>query len=74
MYIIEFLYKKFKKHKTDTISMAAIENSEDINDLPEKCEHVFLPIDSTKSVLACSKCGYIIKNQEKKVKKNFFIN
>lgn len=30
----------------------------------EICEHVFLPVDSTKKTLACTKCGFLIKADE----------
>lgn len=56
MYIIELFFKlkqdfkegKFKKKKKI---------------LPEKetCNHLFVPIDSTGRILACSKCGKIYK-------------
>ena len=57
MYIIELFVKlkndfksgKFKK-KTP---IAQFEK--------EKCNHFFVPIDSTKRILACSKCGEIYK-------------
>ena len=34
------------------------------------CKHTFMPIDSTKKIFACSKCGYVatiewIKKQNK---------
>lgn len=59
MYIIELFLKikddikkgKFKKKPPETI--------EDI----ETCEHLFVPIDSTGKVLACSKCGEVIKRE-----------
>ena len=56
MYIFELLYKNIvkiiqKKEQTP------IEN-ENI-----QCEHIFLPVDSTKKVLACTKCGQIIKTE-----------
>lgn len=36
-----------------------IETQEDLN-----CEHIFMPIDSTGEILACSKCGEIIRKDE----------
>ena len=58
MYIIELVYKliqdfksgKFKKQKP------VVENETE-----EKCEHLFVPIDSTGRILACSKCGELYK-------------
>ena len=57
MYIIELFLKlkddikkgKFKKPKKQTIEPE------------EKCDHLFVPIDSTGRILACSKCGEIYK-------------
>ena len=37
----------------------------------ENCEHIFMPIDSTGEILACSKCGQLIKRSELKPL-NFF--
>ncbi len=66
MYIIELLIKikndiksgKFKKYfKKEE------KNEEEI----ETCEHIFVPIDSTGRVLACSKCGEIYKLKKNEV-------
>ena len=57
MYIVELFlkliedFKKGKFKKTQTLSKEEI----------EKCEHIFVPIDSTGRILACSKCGQIYK-------------
>ena len=64
MYIIELFSKitndikngKFKK------SPKKSDNSE-----PEKCKHLFVPIDSTGKVLACSKCGEIYKLKKNEI-------
>lgn len=50
MYILEILLKSIIERKNKKIKI--IEEKE-----YEKCEHVFLPIDSSKKRLACSKCG-----------------
>ncbi len=70
MWIFEFLYKIIvdfiqKKHKHEEEQVEA-----------ETCEHVFLPIDSTKKILACSKCGMLIKaeNLKPKTVENVFDN
>ena len=59
MYIVElfsklindFRFKKgwFKKELPKT------------EDTAEKCDHIFVPVDSTGRVLACTKCGEIYK-------------
>jgi len=36
------------------------------NDETEQCDHLFVPIDSTGRVLACSKCGKVIKRKNPK--------
>ena len=28
------------------------------------CEHNFMPIDSTGLILACTKCGFVVKRKE----------
>lgn len=73
MYILELIAKYIKNQKTtnqepevpDFLNLEYTEES-------SACEHVFLPIDSTKKVLACSKCGFILKIKEIPKKKNFF--
>ena len=65
MYIIELFHKLFKK-KTKIVELSLEEKLEPELEDPLTCEHVFLPIDSTKTVLACSKCGYVIKNAKMK--------
>ena len=57
MYIVELFLKlkedfkagKFKKKKDIKVEQI------------DKCNHLFVPIDSTKRILACSKCGEIYK-------------
>lgn len=60
MYIIELIVKMIKgRGKTEPHV---------VEDILEKCEHIFLPIDSTKKILACSKCGMVIKAENLNVK------
>ena len=61
MYIIELFFKikedlKLKKYRKQKLQK---QNSNEIEE--EKCNHLFVPIDSTKQILACSKCGEIYK-------------
>ncbi len=56
MYIIELFIKlknelKNRKNKKITTQQNEV----------EKCDHLFVPIDSTGRILACSKCGEIYK-------------
>lgn len=63
MYIIELIYKLLTKRKKKK-TLVDVEEKEYV-----KCEHLFLPLDSTKKYLACTKCGLVIKKEDEK---NFF--
>lgn len=67
MYIFELIYKLVKK---EIIKPQKI-NLDDFEDEYANCEHIFLPIDSTKKVLACSKCGLVVNSDDLKPL-NFF--
>ncbi len=56
MYIIE-LFLKLKNDIKNKKTKNKISQNEEI----EKCDHLFVPIDSTGRILACSKCGEIYK-------------
>lgn len=73
MYLFELIVrwifpnKKYEpKKQFDPFAQDDIENSQD-------CEHIFLPIDSSGDVLACSKCGLVVKRKDLK-DKNIFKN
>ena len=85
MYIFEAVLKYLKKdkfkeildehdrqrseHLLDYIPLEEdVETEEDLN-----CEHIFMPIDSTGEILACSKCGDLKRKDELK-NVNFFHN
>ncbi len=57
MYIIELFYKLIKDYKSGKFKKKSKPEIETV----EKCDHLFVPIDSTGRVLACSKCGEIYK-------------
>lgn len=65
MYLFELITKYItgKKYKRvqnfDPFAQDDIENF-------EECDHVFLPVDSTGEILACSKCGLVVKREELK--------
>lgn len=61
MYIFELLYK---------ITVKLIQKKPKPKEKKEDeiCEHIFLPIDSTKKILACSKCGLVVKADSLKPK------
>ncbi len=56
MYIIE-LFLKIK----DDIKNGKFKKQPKKVEQIEKCDHLFVPIDSTGRILACSKCGMIYK-------------
>ncbi len=68
MYIIELINKIKQKRKQQSVPKLDefIDGTVDEIEDALTCEHVFMPIDSTKTVLACSKCGYVIKNSKMK--------
>lgn len=65
MYLLELITKyimgkKYKRESSfDPFAQDDIENS-------KECEHVFFPIDSTGEILACSKCGLVVKKDDLK--------
>lgn len=64
MYIIELITKFYlNKKKKD-------ESTEESKDY-EKCEHIFLPLDSSAELFACTKCGFVVPKT--KLDKNFFL-
>lgn len=65
MYIFELINKLKNKKSKKNVEVIEEDSVEEIEDA-SKCHHIFLPIDSTKKVLACSKCGLVIKNDKMK--------
>lgn len=63
MYIIEL----FVKLKNDFKAGKFFRKEKNITEEVEVCEHLFVPIDSTGNVLACSKCGEIYKPKKNEV-------
>lgn len=57
MYIIELFVKLKEDFKMGKFKKQV---KNDVQEL-EKCSHLFVPIDSTGKILACSKCGEIYK-------------
>lgn len=74
MYIFELIFNIFKKKKqaistynpVDTDGTELEENSED-------CEHLFMPLDSSKEYFACKYCGLVVHKSKLK-NKNIFEN
>ena len=65
MYFIEILSKVLNNKNLLKLKLFnPKKNSENPDET--KCEHVFVPIDSTGKVFACINCGFVInKNNEK---------
>ena len=78
MYIFEIFVKWLNKNKRgdgsnpDNILKEGINLNRDgekidyIEDEAATCEHNYMPVDSTGEVLACTKCGYVIKKRSNK--------
>ncbi len=65
MYIIELIVKKFFSKNNGFIKQKTPEELEE-----ERCDHIFMPIDSTGETLACQKCGAVVqKSALKKYRK-----
>ena len=64
MYILEIFAKWLNKRETKEF-VPQIKNYE-IEDEALTCEHNFMPVDSTNTVLACTKCGFVVKKNENK--------
>lgn len=80
MFIFEFIkkfwYKTYREPKILEEEKCikqydATDDSPDLIEDFETCEHVFMPIDSTGEVLACTKCG-VLANKKDVCKDNFF--
>ena len=75
MYIIEVFIKWLNKNKRgnsinpeNNYKEGIILDSEgsvvaEPTDDAMECEHNFMPVDSTGEVLACTKCGFVIKKR-----------
>ena len=73
MYIIELFFKLKEKFNKKTVKPVLDEPLQEQSESDETCEHIFSPIDSTNTVLACVKCGYLIHcNPNDFKKKNIF--
>lgn len=66
MYLFELIVKwinpnkKYKsKRKFDPFAQDDIENS-------NECKHIFLPVDSSEEILACTKCGLVVNKKDLK--------
>ena len=64
MYILEIFAKWLNKRETK--EFVSQKKNYEIEDEALTCEHNFMPVDSTNTVLACTKCGFVVKKNENK--------
>lgn len=59
MYILEVFVKWLNKRQSKEV----IPEKPIFDEVDEalSCEHNFMPIDSTGLILACTKCGFVVK-------------
>lgn len=59
MYIVELFVKWLNKRQSKEVKP----EKPDFKEVDEAltCEHNFMPVDSTGLVLACTKCGFVVK-------------
>lgn len=69
MYFIEILSKIFNKENLKNFKFRKKTDFQNDNE-SEKCEHMFVPIDSTGKVFSCINCGLTINKKPKNL--NFF--
>ena len=62
MYILEVFIKWLNKRQTKETKPEKQNFKEEDEAL--NCEHNFMPVDSTGEVLACTKCGFVIKKNK----------
>ena len=62
MYIVELFVKWLSKRQSKEVKP----EKPDFKEVDEAltCEHNFMPVDSTGLVLACTKCGFVVKKKE----------
>lgn len=66
LYIVELFIKWLNKNKRgDSANPDGVyrESFKQEEDEAINCKHNFMPVDSTGNVLACTKCGYVIKKR-----------
>ena len=67
MYIIEVFIKWLNKNKRGTLANPNKYYEESYKEEADEaltCNHNFMPVDSTGNVLACTKCGFVLKNKD----------
>ena len=71
MYFIEKIIKIYKRmiKKEQPEWVGSEDNNYELEDILT-CNHIFMPIDSTKNIYACTKCGYVITKSRLEKEKN----
>ena len=64
MYILEVFVKWLNKRQTKEV----IPEKPSFDEVDEAltCKHNFMPVDSTGLILACTKCGFVVKRKDKR--------
>lgn len=67
MYIFEIFVKWLNKNKRGNSSNPERLFSQEVLQIEQdsECQHNFMPVDSTGEVLACTKCGFVVKKRDK---------
>lgn len=61
MYIFECIWKLFHKQEEEPEEFDYNPLNPPLMEDYERCEHEFMPVDSTGETLACIKCGFIVQ-------------
>jgi hypothetical protein len=64
MYIVELFFKLRDDYKNKKGVFAPKKMVVKAKKEEEPCSHIFVPIDSTKQILGCSKCGLVVKRED----------
>ena len=67
MYIVELFIKWLNKNNRGKTANPEGIYKESFKEMPDEtidCRHNFMPVDSTGNVLACTKCGFVVKRNE----------
>ena len=71
MYLVELIVRWIFPNKKYQAKRKFDPFAQDDIDTPVDCEHIFLPIDSSEEVFACSKCGLVVNKKDLKDKNIF---
>jgi hypothetical protein len=68
MYIIELIikYLKGKKYTTKNKYNPIEIIPDGLEEKPEDCEHLFMPLDSSEEIFGCKYCGLVVSKENLK--------